>query len=73
MRQFVYEVEDDENDGPSGKKCIGGPPWESSKIVYRKQRAVKTLAAAPKLRQTTTDLRKAAVSIIIKYEFNNIF
>lgn len=66
MRQFVYEVEEEELDGPSGKKCAGGSAWDC-KIVYRKQRPVRTLANAPKLRQGSIDLRKAAVAIIIKY------
>ncbi|XP_077301689.1 sodium leak channel non-selective protein na [Arctopsyche grandis] len=63
MRQFVCE-EQDELDGPTGKKGIGGSPWDC-KIVYRKQRPVRTLAPAPKIRQGTTDMRKAAVTIII--------
>lgn len=67
MRQFVCE-EQDELDGATGKKYIGSSPWDC-KIVYRKQRPVRTLAPAPKIRQGTTDLRKAAVTFIIKSIF----
>lgn len=61
MRQFVYEVEDEENEGT--KKISEA---FDSKMVYRKQRPVKILNDPPKVRNVVTTLKKAAVTYIIK-------
>lgn len=61
MRQFVYEVEDDENEGI--KKLH---ETFDSKMVYRKQRPVQILNKPPKVRKVETNLKKAAVNYIIK-------
>lgn len=61
MRQFVLEVEEDEND--SLKKIC--EPYDT-KIVYRKQRSIKLLNPLVKVRYISTDLRKAAITNIIK-------
>nr|XP_050847837.1 sodium leak channel NALCN isoform X2 [Vespula vulgaris] len=60
MRQFVLEVEDDENEGT---KKIN--ETFDSKIIYRKQRPVKILNNPPKVRNVVTSLKKAAVIYII--------
>ncbi|XP_046820386.1 sodium leak channel non-selective protein isoform X1 [Vespa crabro] len=60
MRQFVLEVEDDENEG--AKKIN---ETFDSKIIYRKQRPVKILNNPPKVRNVVTSLKKAAVIYII--------
>uniref|UniRef100_T1HU44 Sodium leak channel NALCN n=1 Tax=Rhodnius prolixus TaxID=13249 RepID=T1HU44_RHOPR len=60
MRQFVLEVEEDEND--SLKKIC--EPYDT-KIVYRKQRSIKLLNPLVKVRYISTDLRKAAITNII--------
>lgn len=62
MRQFVLEVEDEENDGA---KRIS--ETFDSKMAYRKQRPVKILNNPPKVRNVVTNLKKAAVIYIIKY------
>ncbi|KYM83609.1 Sodium leak channel non-selective protein [Atta colombica] len=61
MRQFVLEVEDEENEGV---KRIN--ETFDSKIVYRKQRPVKILNNPPKVRSVVTNLKKASVIYIIK-------
>lgn len=61
MRQFVYEVEDEENEGT--KKIS---ETFDSKMVYRKHRPVKILNDPPKVRNVVTPLKKAAVTYIIK-------
>jgi hypothetical protein len=61
MRQFVYEVEDDENEG---NKRIN--ETFDSKMVYRKQRPVQILNKPLKVRTVETNLKKAAVTYIIK-------
>lgn len=61
MRQFVFEVEDDENE--STKKIH---ETFDSKMVYRKQRPVKILNNPPKVRNVVTSLKKAAIIYIIK-------
>lgn len=61
MRQFVYEVEDDENEGI---KRIS--ETFDSKMVYRKQRPVQILNKPPKVRTVETSFKKAAVTYIIK-------
>lgn len=61
MRQFVYEMEEDENEGVK-RVC----EVFDSKVVYRKQRPVKLLSNLPKVRNVSTDLRKAAIAYIIK-------
>ena len=61
MRQFVFEVEDDENEGI--KKVN---ETFDSKMVYRKQRPVQLLNKPPKVRTVETSLKKAAVTYIIK-------
>lgn len=68
MRQFVLEYEDDENDILK-KMC---EPYDS-KIVYRKQRLVKMLSSLAKVRYVSTDLRKAAITSIIKYDFYTFY
>ncbi|KAI4495187.1 hypothetical protein M0804_001388 [Polistes exclamans] len=60
MRQFVLEVEDDENEG--AKKIND---TFDSKIIYRKQRPVKILNNPPKVRNVVTSLKKAAVIYMI--------
>ncbi|KAG8306969.1 hypothetical protein J6590_034514 [Homalodisca vitripennis] len=60
MRQFVFELGDDENEGV--KKII---EVFDSKVVYRKQRPIKLLSNLPKVRHVNTDLRKAAITFII--------
>ncbi|XP_054265506.1 sodium leak channel NALCN isoform X2 [Macrosteles quadrilineatus] len=60
MRQFVFELGDDENEGV--KKII---EVFDSKVVYRKQRPIKLLNNLPKVRHVNTDLRKAAITYII--------
>ncbi|XP_048514061.1 sodium leak channel NALCN isoform X5 [Athalia rosae] len=60
MRQFIFEVEDDENEGV--KKVN---ETFDSKMVYRKQRPVKILNNPPKVRNIVTNLRKAAITYII--------
>lgn len=61
MRQFVFEMEDDEQEG-----CKKICEVFDSKIVYRKKKPVKLLADPPKVRNISNELRKAAVSYIIK-------
>lgn len=61
MRQFVYEVEDEESE--TAKRIN---ETFDSKIIYRKQRPVKILNHPPKVRNVITDLRKAAINYIIK-------
>lgn len=61
MRQFVYEVEDDENEGIKRLH-----ETFDSKMVYRKQRPVQILNKPPKVRTVETNLKKAAVNYIIK-------
>lgn len=61
MRQYVYEIEDDESEGV--KKANEA---FDSKIVYRKQKPVKILCNLPKVRNISTNLRKSAISYIIK-------
>lgn len=61
MRQFVYEMEDDENESTK-KMC----DVFDSKVVYRKQRSMKLLNSLPKIKHVTTELRKASITYIIK-------
>lgn len=61
MRQFVFEVEDEENENV--KKVN---ETFDSKMVYRKQRPVKILNQHPKIRNVETSFKKAAVTYIIK-------
>ncbi|XP_050444876.1 sodium leak channel NALCN isoform X2 [Cataglyphis hispanica] len=60
MRQFVIEVEDEENENA---KRIN--ETFDSKIIYRKQRPVKILNNPPKVRSVVINLKKAAVTYII--------
>ncbi|XP_071650364.1 sodium leak channel NALCN-like isoform X2 [Temnothorax longispinosus] len=60
MRQFVLEVEDEENEGAKRTN-----ETFDSKIVYRKQRPVKILNNPPKVRSVVTNLKKASVIYII--------
>lgn len=62
MRQFVLEVEDEENEGV---KRIS--ETFDSKMVYRKQRPVKILNNPPKVRNVVTNLKKAAIIYIMKW------
>lgn len=62
MRQFIFEVEDDET--AEGVKKVN--ETFDSKMVYRKQRPVKILNNPPKVRSIVTNLRKAAITYIIK-------
>lgn len=64
MRQFVYEMEDDDNSEGALKKI--SEEIFDSKIVYRKQKPVKILNDLPKVRTVSTKLRKSAISHIIK-------
>lgn len=61
MRQFVFEMENDENE--TVKKIN---ETFDSKVIYRKQRPVKILNNPPKVRNVVINLKKAAVSYIIK-------
>lgn len=61
MRQFVFELGDDENEGVKKVTEVF-----DSKVVYRKQRPIKLLNNLPKVRHVNTDLRKAAITYIIK-------
>lgn len=61
MRQFVFEMENEENEG--AKKVN---ETFDSKMIYRKQRPVKILNNPPKVRNVVTNLKKAAVNYIIK-------
>ncbi|RZF45942.1 hypothetical protein LSTR_LSTR008319 [Laodelphax striatellus] len=60
MRQFVYEMEDEDNE--NAKKIYDVC---ASKITYRKQRSIKLLNNMPKIRHVTTELRKASITYII--------
>ncbi|XP_071875567.1 sodium leak channel NALCN-like isoform X1 [Bombus fervidus] len=60
MRQFVFEMETEENEGV---KKIN--ETFDSKMIYRKQRPVKILNNPPKVRNVVTNLKKAAVIYII--------
>ncbi|XP_032668813.1 sodium leak channel non-selective protein-like [Odontomachus brunneus] len=60
MRQFVLEVEDEENEGAKRTN-----ETFDSKMLYRKQRPVKILNNPPKVRSVVTNLKKAAVIYII--------
>ncbi|XP_076378487.1 sodium leak channel non-selective protein na isoform X3 [Megalopta genalis] len=60
MRQFVFEMENEENEGV--KKVN---ETFDSKMIYRKQRPVKILNNPPKVRNVVTSLKKAAVTYII--------
>lgn len=62
MRQFVFEMETEENEGV---KKIN--ETFDSKMIYRKQRPVKILNNPPKVRNVVTNLKKAAVIYIIKW------
>lgn len=61
MRQFVFEVEDEENEGVRKANEIF-----DSKMIYRKQRPLELLNKPPKARVVETSFKKAAVSYIIK-------
>ncbi|XP_049804862.1 sodium leak channel NALCN [Schistocerca nitens] len=61
MRQFVYEVEDEETEG--GKKV--NEIFDPHQIGYRKQKPLRTLTTFPKVRSIDTRLRKSAVTRII--------
>lgn len=60
MRQFVYEVEEDETEVVKKVNEVF-----DSKIVYRKHKPVKILTNPPKVRNVSTNLRKAAVQYIV--------
>lgn len=62
MRQFVYEMEEDELS--EGMKKVS--EVFDSKIVYRKKKPVLIMTDTPKVRNISNDLRKAAVNYIIK-------
>lgn len=68
MRQFVFEVEDEDNE--MAKKIN---ETFDSKMVYHKQRPVKILNNPPKSRNIATCLKKAAIIYIIKYVKKNYF
>lgn len=61
MRQFVFEVEDEEVEGAKKLNEVF-----DSKIVYRKQKPVKIQTNPPKVRKISTHLRKATINYIIK-------
>lgn len=64
MRQFVYEVEDDESADGVSKKL--SEEIFDSKVVYRKQKPFKMINDLPKVRSAPTKLRKAVITHIIK-------
>lgn len=61
MRAFVTEVEDDELEG---MKRVSEA--FDSKVVYRKQKPVHLLTTTLKVRSVSAELRKAAITYIIK-------
>lgn len=61
MRQFLFETENEENEGV---KKIN--ETFDSKVIYRKQRPVKILNNPPKVRSVVINLKKAAISYIIR-------
>lgn len=71
MRQFVLDSalyggdadDDEEVTDVTGKKRF---ETFDSKIVYRKGRPVNTLCSTDKVRNISSDLRKAAIQYIIK-------
>lgn len=64
MRQFVYEMEDDEsNEG--GLKKISEEIFDS-KIIYRKQKPIRTLNYLPKVRTVNNKYKKCSIVHIIK-------
>lgn len=63
MRQFVYEVEDDEGTITDVAKKTND--MFMTTIVYRKQRLLKVLMNPPKIRNVTVDARKAAITALL--------
>ncbi len=63
MRQFVYEIEDDEGTITDITKKTND--MFSSTIVYKKQRQFKVLTDPPKMRCITVDSRKAAINALL--------
>lgn len=63
MRQFVYEVEDDEGTITEITKKTN--EMFVTTIAYRKQRALKVLTNPPKIRNITADSKKAAVNSLL--------
>lgn len=63
MRQFVYEVEDDEGTITDITKKTN--EMFVTTIAYRKQRAFKVLTNPPKIRNITADSKKAAVNALL--------
>lgn len=63
MRQFVFEVEDEESADAINKK-MGADMFET-KVVYRKQKPFKMINQLPKVRSAPTKLRKAVITHII--------
>lgn len=65
MRQFVYETEDDENNGEGGIKKLSEEIYDS-KVIYRKKKPLKVLINLPKVRVVNIKLKRASVAHIIK-------
>lgn len=63
MRQFVYEVEDDEGSITDITKKTND--MFVTTITYRKQRLVRILTNPMKMRTVTADAKKAAISALL--------
>lgn len=63
MRQFVYEIDDDEGSITDITKKTND--MFITTIVYRKQRLFKVLTNPPKMRTVTVDARKAAINALL--------
>lgn len=64
MRQFVYEMEDEEGSEGLMKKI--SEEIFDTKVIYRKQKPIRTLNDLPKVRTVGIKLRKSAIAHIIK-------
>lgn len=63
MRQFVYDIEDDE--GTIADVTKKTSDMFNSPIIYRKQRPFKLLTNPPKVRVVTAEAKKAAINALL--------
>lgn len=63
MRQFVYEVEDDEGSITDITKKTND--MFVTTITYRKQRLIRILTNPVKMRTVTPDAKKAAINALL--------
>lgn len=63
MRQFVYEIDDEEGSITDIMKKTNDMFITS--VPYRKQRLLKVLINPPKMRSITVDLKKAAINALL--------